>query len=170
MLFRSVGLQVPNIIFANNHKSTLVIGVALSGFLFGGCGPAPATRQGNSEQLLAFPAGIEVGFNYQSQHQYRSPLSGRWRQGDDLEAMVLRAIREANSEILVAVQELSLPSIAQALVNRHRQGIAVKVVLDNNYSTPWSEQHPVDLNPHQRLRQSQLQASGGPDEIGRAHV
>jgi phosphatidylserine/phosphatidylglycerophosphate/cardiolipin synthase-like enzyme len=79
--------------------------------------------------------------------------------------MVLRAIREANSEILVAVQELSLPSIAQALVNRHRQGIAVKVVLDNNYSTPWSEQHPVDLNPHQRLRQSQLQASGGPDAV-----
>lgn len=79
--------------------------------------------------------------------------------------MVLRAIHEANSEILVAVQELSLPSIAEALVRRHRQGISVRVVLDNNYSTPWSEQHSVDLSPHQRLRQTQLQALGSPDAV-----
>jgi phosphatidylserine/phosphatidylglycerophosphate/cardiolipin synthase-like enzyme len=111
------------------------------------------------------PAGIEVGFNHQSEHQYRSPLTGHWRQGHDLEAMVLRAIHEANSEILVAVQELSLPSIAQALVQRHRQGVRVKVVLDNNYSTPWSEQHSVDLSPHQRLRQTQLKALGSPDAV-----
>jgi phosphatidylserine/phosphatidylglycerophosphate/cardiolipin synthase-like enzyme len=79
--------------------------------------------------------------------------------------MVLRAIHEANSEILVAVQELSLPSIAEALVQRHRQGVRVKVVLENNYSTPWSEQHSVDLSPHQRLRQSQLKALGSPDAV-----
>ena len=79
--------------------------------------------------------------------------------------MVLRAINEANSEILVAVQELSVPSIAEALVKRHRQGVRVKLVLENNYSTPWSEQHPVDLSPHQRLRQNQLQALGGPDAV-----
>jgi phosphatidylserine/phosphatidylglycerophosphate/cardiolipin synthase-like enzyme len=79
--------------------------------------------------------------------------------------MVLRAINEANSEIFVAVQELSLPSIAEALVRRHREGVRVKVVLDNNYSTPWSEQHQIDLSPHQRLRQTQLQALGGPDAV-----
>jgi phosphatidylserine/phosphatidylglycerophosphate/cardiolipin synthase-like enzyme len=79
--------------------------------------------------------------------------------------MVLRAIHEANSEILVAVQELSLPSIAEALVQRHRQGIRVKVVLDNNYSTPWSQQHSIDLSPHQRLRQAQLKALGSLDAV-----
>jgi phosphatidylserine/phosphatidylglycerophosphate/cardiolipin synthase-like enzyme len=130
-----------------------------------GCGTAPATRAGKSSPSLPLPDGIEVGFNHQSEHQYLSPLTGRWRQGNDLEAMVLRAINQANSEILVAVQELSLPSIAEALVRRHRQGVSVKVVLDNNYSTPWSEQHSVDLSPHQRQRQTQLQSLGGPDAV-----
>jgi len=147
------------------YHPAVLISAALSGLVCVGCGPAPAAREGNSSPSLPLPAGIEVGFNHQSDHQYRSPLTGRWRQGDDLEAMVLRAINEANSEILVAVQELSLPSIAEALVNRQRQGVRVKVVLDNNYSTPWSEQHPVDLSPHQRLRQTQLQALGGPDAV-----
>jgi len=147
------------------YHPAVLISAALSGLVCVGCGPAPADREGNSSPSLPLPAGIEVGFNHQSEHQYRSPLTGRWRQGDDLEAMVLRAINEANSEILVAVQELSLPSIAEALVNRQRQGVRVKVVLDNNYSTPWSEQHPADLSPHQRLRQTQLQALGGPDAV-----
>jgi phosphatidylserine/phosphatidylglycerophosphate/cardiolipin synthase-like enzyme len=65
----------------------------------------------------------------------------------------------------VAVQELSLPEIARALVERHRQGLRVRVVLENTYSTPWSEQHPADLDPRQRQRRAQLQALGGGDAV-----
>jgi phosphatidylserine/phosphatidylglycerophosphate/cardiolipin synthase-like enzyme len=65
----------------------------------------------------------------------------------------------------VAVQELTLPRIAEALVARQRQGVRVRVVLENTYSTPWSEQHPADLNARERHRQAQLQALGGADAL-----
>jgi phosphatidylserine/phosphatidylglycerophosphate/cardiolipin synthase-like enzyme len=78
---------------------------------------------------------------------------------------VLQAIADARQESLVAVQELTLPLIAEALVARQRQGVRVRVVLENTYSTPWSEQHPADLTPRERHRQAQLQALGGADAL-----
>ncbi len=133
--------------------------------LLSGCGPAPASVDRPVERVLPLPAGVRVAFNHRELERYRSPVSGKWRQGDNLEDLVLEAVGEARQEILVAVQELSLPAVAQALIARHRQGVAVKVVLDNNYSTPWSRQHPADLNPHQRHRQEQLMALGQPDAV-----
>ena len=129
------------------------------------CGVAPAGVEGPAERDLPFPAGIRVAFNHNDGARYRSPVSGRWRQGDNLEALVEETIGEAREEILVAVQELSLPGVAQALIERHRAGVAVKVVLENTYSTPWSRQHPADLSPHQRQRQTQLMALGQPDAV-----
>lgn len=110
-----------------------------------------------------------MAFNHNIRNRYRSPITGRWRQGDDLEAFVLESIAAAEQEILVAVQELSLPRIAEALVERHRQGLRVRVVLENTYSTPWSRQHPADLNPRQRQRQAQLQALGWGDAVAILH-
>ena len=133
--------------------------------LLGGCGPAPAALSGGSPQALPLPAGIRVAFNHRGDSRYRSPISGQWRQGDDLEALLLESIREARQEILVAVQELSLPALAAALAERHRQGVRVRVVLENLYSAPWSQQHPVDLPPHQRQRQLQLEALGHGDAV-----
>jgi phosphatidylserine/phosphatidylglycerophosphate/cardiolipin synthase-like enzyme len=106
-----------------------------------------------------------VAFNHNTAQRYRSPVSGRWRQGDNIEAMILAAIAEARSEILVAVQEISLPQVATALVARRRQGVNVRVVLENSYSTPWSEQHAADLVPHQRQRHAQLLALGQGDAV-----
>ncbi len=133
--------------------------------LLSGCGPAPARFWGAEERPLPLPAGIRVAFNHREGPGYRSPVSGRWRQGDNLEAMVVEAIGAARREVLVAVQELSLPGVAEALIARHRQGVSVRVVLENTYSTPWSLQHPADLTPHQRHRQAQLRALGQPDAV-----
>jgi len=55
---------------------------------------------------------IQVVFNQREDSHYRSPISGQWRAGDNLEALILEAIGAARSEILVAVQELSLHAIA----------------------------------------------------------
>jgi phosphatidylserine/phosphatidylglycerophosphate/cardiolipin synthase-like enzyme len=129
-----------------------------------GCS-AQAQLIGLAPEPLPLPEGISVAFNHNPINRYRSPIDGRWRQGDDLEAFVLEGIAEARQEILVAVQELTLPRIAEALVARQRQGVRVRVVLENNYSTPWSEQHPADLTPRERHRQAQLQALGGPDAL-----
>ncbi|MDM7954333.1 MAG: phosphatidylserine/phosphatidylglycerophosphate/cardiolipin synthase family protein [Cyanobium sp. CZS 25K] len=133
--------------------------------MLAGCGPAPAALSGGSTKALPLPPGIRVAFNHRGESRYRSPISGQWRQGDDLEALVLESIREARRQILVAVQELSLPAVAEALAERHRRGVQVRVVLENLYSAPWSQQHPVDLPPHQRQRQQQLAALGQGDAV-----
>lgn len=130
-----------------------------------GCGIAPASRQGSPAAGLPLPPGIQVAFNHRGESRYRSPVSGHWRQGDDLEAMVLASIGEARHEILVAVQELSLSKVADALVAARGRGVRVAVVLENTYSQPWSQQHPADLTPHQRLRVEQLRVLGQGDAV-----
>ena len=122
---------------------------------------------------LTVPNGIDVGFNHRAVSRYRSQLSGAWRNGDNLEQMLINAINSAEKEILVAVQELSLPRIAESLVAASRLGVNVKVILENNYSTPWSQQHELDLSRHGRKRLQRLkveadQDQNGASEIGRA--
>lgn len=138
--------------------------LALLALLIGGCS-AEAELVGQAPAPLPLPDGISVAFNHNPNGRYRSPIDGQWRQGDDLEAFVLEGIASAREEILVAVQELTLPRIAEALVARQRQGVRVRVVLENTYSAPWSEQHPAGLTPRQRQRQLQLQALGGADAL-----
>ncbi len=137
----------------------------LASILVSGCGSATATLSGGAPADLRLPPGIRVAFNHRAEHRYLSPVSHRWRQGDDLEALLLESIRGARHEILVAVQELSLPRVAEALVARRRQGVRVRVVLENTYATPWSEQHPADLTPRQRRRRAQLEALGQGDAV-----
>ena len=129
-----------------------------------GCN-AEARLIGQPAPLLPLPAGIEVAFNHNPRHRYRSPVHGSWRQGDDLEAFLLESIQGAEQEILMAVQELSLPRIAEALVAKHQAGVTVQLVLENSYSTPWSEQHPADLTPRGRHRLAQMQALGHGDAL-----
>jgi phosphatidylserine/phosphatidylglycerophosphate/cardiolipin synthase-like enzyme len=154
------------ITMASWWASSLNVLIPLGLLGLGGCGPAPASLVGSNEQAaLPLPKDFQVAFNHREGHRYRSPVSGQWRQGDDMEAMVVRAIGEARQEVLVAVQELSLPEVAKALVDRHRQGVVVRVVMENTYSTPWSQQSLAGLSPHQRQRQAQLQALGQPDAV-----
>ena len=129
-----------------------------------GCS-ADAQLLGQSARPKPLPKGIELAFNHAETSRYRSPINGQWRQGDDLEAFVLASIQSARREILVAVQELSLPKLAEALAAKHREGLTVKVVLENTYSSPWSEEHPADLAPHQRTRHEQLKALGWGDAV-----
>jgi len=142
-------------------RLALLAGLAL----LSGCGNASASLSGGRPETLPLPNGIRVAFNHHASQRYRSPVSGRWRQGDDLEALILEAIAAARSDIQVAVQELSLPQVARALVDSQARGVRVRVVLENTYSSPWSDQHPAALAPHQRHRLAQLQALGQGDAI-----
>ena len=129
---------------------------ALGPLVLSGCS---ATGQviGEPPRPLALPPGISVAFNQRNDSHYRSPIHGEQRRGDNLEALLLQTIHSAKREVLVAVQELSLPAVAQALANQHRRGLQVRVVLENTYSTPWSAQHEAELSPHLRGRRRQLQ-------------
>lgn len=136
----------------------------LPALLLAGC-HARADLLGSPAPKRALPQGIEVAFNHNPETRYRSPITGDWRRGDDLEALLLDSIERADRQLLMAVQELSLPRVAEALARKHAQGVDVRVVLENSYSTPWSQQHDADLNPHQRRRNQQLRQLGWGDAV-----
>ena len=83
-----------------------------------------------------------------------------------MEAWLIEAIDGATKEVLVAIQELSLPRIAQALITAQQRGIRVAVVMGNNYRQAWSEQRPSRLNPRERQRWHQLNRLAESDRNG----
>ncbi len=81
---------------------------------------------------------IRVYFNHDRSAEFIEPYRSKTRLGDDLGARLIAAIAGAKIQIDVAVQELQLPSIADALVAKAQAGIKVRVILENNYSRPLS--------------------------------
>jgi phosphatidylserine/phosphatidylglycerophosphate/cardiolipin synthase-like enzyme len=145
------------------------VGVVALGLGLASCSATARVVGTPIQPQLPMPEGITVAFNHHGQQRYRSPITQQWRQGEDLEAFVLESLEQAQSEILVAVQELSLPRIAELLAAKHRQGVRVQVVLENTYSTPWSQEHRSTLAPHQLRRHDQLQALGWGDAVAILH-
>ncbi len=99
----------------------------------------------HSEQKpLALPQEplVQVYFNHTESSQYQETLRQQQRNGDDLEQQIITAISTSKFSVSVAVQELRLPKIAQALVERQKAGVKVRVVLENTYNHPWSESQP----------------------------
>ena len=131
------------------------LGWMAAALLCSGCSQAGSVV-GTAPADLAMPEQIDVVFNHNARSRYRSPLTGDWRNGDDMEAWLIAAIDAAHEEVLVAVQELSLPKVAQALIAAQQRGVHVAVVLENNYSQVWSEQRPSRLNQRDRQRWHQL--------------
>ncbi|MBV9390077.1 MAG: phosphatidylserine/phosphatidylglycerophosphate/cardiolipin synthase family protein [Chroococcidiopsidaceae cyanobacterium CP_BM_ER_R8_30] len=79
---------------------------------------------------------IQVYFNHEPSVEYTEPYRHQTRRGDDLEQEIIDTITAAKSTVDVAVMELRLPGIAQALVNRQKAGVKVRVILDKTYSHP----------------------------------
>ncbi len=98
---------------------------------------------------------IQVYFNHNPVESYRDPYRHFTRQGDNLEQIIVEQIESAKSQVDVAVQELRSPLIAKALRDRHRQGVKVRVILENTYSRPWSdysEPEVAQLDEHLQAR------------------
>ena len=133
--------------------------------LCSGCSQAGSVV-GKAPPDLTRPHQIDVVFNHNARSRYRSPLTGDWRNGDDMEAWLIDAIDGANEEVLVAVQELNLPKVAQALIAAQQRGIDVAVVLENNYSQAWSQLRPSRLNRRGRQRWHQLNRLADSDRNG----
>ena len=146
----------------NTHP---VLGLLLS-FAIAGC-TARASFRPLQDPRAPLPAGVELAFNHDTLRHYRSPTSGELREGSDLEGLIIDTIRRARSEVVVAVQELSLPGIAAALIERARAGVPVRVVVENTYRRPWSLLHPSELDAHGRDRLEQLAALADRNRDGR---
>lgn len=81
---------------------------------------------------------IQVYFNHNTAKgaDYTDPYRQIKRPGDNLEKIIIDQINTAQSTIELAVQELRLPLIAQALVKKQQAGVKVRVILENLYNKP----------------------------------
>jgi competence ComEA-like helix-hairpin-helix protein len=86
-----------------------------------------------------------VYFNHNPVTTYTDPYRQLTRPGDNLEQQIIDQIRAARSSIDVAVQELRSPLIAQALRDRQRAGIRVRVIIENSYNRPLSVLQTEDV-------------------------
>lgn len=88
---------------------------------------------------------VQVYFNQAQSHTYQDPYRDIERYGDDLEQQIIAVINQAQVSIDVAVHELNLPGIAQALAERSQAGVTVRVILEDTYSRSWSQFTPTEL-------------------------
>jgi phosphatidylserine/phosphatidylglycerophosphate/cardiolipin synthase-like enzyme len=81
---------------------------------------------------------IQVYFNQSEANVYTDPYRHIQRLGDDIEQVVIDAIDRSAVSVELAVQTLNLPRVAQALVRSAQRGVAVRVILENQYAYPTS--------------------------------
>jgi phosphatidylserine/phosphatidylglycerophosphate/cardiolipin synthase-like enzyme len=86
--------------------------------------------------VLAQHPLIQAYFNQSNDSRYTEPYRQQIRSGDHLEELITAAISSARSTVDIAVQEFRLPGIAQALANRQRSGIKVRLIVENLYNRP----------------------------------
>lgn len=96
--------------------------------------------QSSKQRLAPLPQDslIQVYFNNSESSEYQETYRQQIRLGDDLEKQIIDTISQAKSSVDVAVQELRLPKIAQTLAEKHKAGVKVRLILESNYSRPWS--------------------------------
>ncbi|MGF1576470.1 MAG: phospholipase D-like domain-containing protein [Cyanophyceae cyanobacterium] len=82
---------------------------------------------------------IKVYLNQSQANTYTDPYRQIYRHGDDLEQFILDQIGSAQQSIDMAIQELNLPLIAQALAQKQAAGIPVRVITENTYVRPWDQ-------------------------------
>jgi len=101
----------------------------------------PVVSQVSRPEPLPQDSAIQVFFNQSESQQYRNPYDEEpaLRDGDDLEAVIVDAIAQAQLTVDVAVQELRLPRVAQALIERQRGGVEIRVILENQYNQTLAE-------------------------------
>lgn len=106
-------------------------------------------RQGAAKPTLLQPLPqdplIQVYFNHSQAARYTEPYRHQTRPGDDLEHLLVEAIASARSTVDVAVHELNLPQVANALKERHQAGVQVRVIMENSYTRPLSSFTPQEV-------------------------
>lgn len=144
----------------------------LLAFVLGGLGlVCLGWQRGVRSHPLPQDTYIRVFFNQRASGGYREPYRRLRRPGDNLEQVLLDAIAQSTVSVDVAVQELNLPQMAQALIDRAQAGIRVRVILDNQYSDQWSQHNPAWIrqqDDHSRSKYENLFAFG--DINGDGHI
>ncbi|MBF2064202.1 MAG: DUF655 domain-containing protein [Calothrix sp. C42_A2020_038] len=98
---------------------------------------------------------IQVYFNHSETSEYQEAYRDKKRLGDDLEKQIVDTVKSAKSSVDIAVQELRLPGVAQAIVSQHQAGVKVRLIIENTYNRPWSSLSPQEvkkLQPRERQK------------------
>ncbi|MDP5017257.1 MAG: phospholipase D-like domain-containing protein, partial [Dolichospermum sp.] len=105
-------------------------------FTLTGCQQVKSSNQ----RLAPLPQDplIQVYFNNSQSSEYQETYRQQTRLGDDLEKQIVDTISQAKFTVDIAVQELRLPKVAQILAEKHKSGVKVRLILESNYSRPWS--------------------------------
>ncbi len=125
-------------------KSTrTILGLLLLPLLLLGCQGKQLANPDAIVKLNKLPAlpqdpEIQAYFNHSEAAEYQERDRSLTRPGDDLEQILIATIATAKTDIQIAVQEFRLPRIAKALADRAQAGVKIQVVLENQYSTPYS--------------------------------
>ena len=106
--------------------------------------PAPAKL----DRIPALPQDplIQTYMNHNEAAEYTELDRPITRSGDNLEQTIIDGINSAQTTLQIAIQEFRLPRIAQALADRARAGVKVSVILENQYSTPYSSFTPAQIS------------------------
>ncbi|MGL4377158.1 MAG: DUF655 domain-containing protein [Microcoleaceae cyanobacterium] len=102
---------------------------------------------------------VQVYFNQSQGSSYKEPYRQLTRPGDNLEQVIIDTITSSQFTVDVAVQELRLPKISHALLQRHQAGVKVRVIVENTYRRPWSRFSAADLaklSPRERDRYNEF--------------
>jgi PLD-like domain len=104
--------------------------------IFGKSSTVAIELQINQSSLPQHPK-IQNYFNYNPVNTYTDSYRKIARQGDNLEAVILEQIASAKKSIDLAVQVVTLPSIAQTLVEKHKAGVKVRWITEDSYVYQW---------------------------------
>jgi competence ComEA-like helix-hairpin-helix protein len=109
--------------------------------------PRPYPQEPELPTLAPLPQHprIRVVFNQSRESTYRDPYRQIRRYGYNLEELIISQIRSARQSVDIAVQELNLPLIAQALVERRQAGIPVRFITENTYVRAWHQLTPAEV-------------------------
>ncbi len=112
-----------------------------------GCQTDRPTPIAEIKTLPALPQdnAIQVYFNQSEASDYQEADRNLTRSGDNFEQILITTIATAKTDIKIAVQEFRLPRIAKALADRAQAGVRIQVVLENQYSTPYSRLTPDQI-------------------------
>ena len=103
-------------------------------------------------------AGVKAYFNHNPKASYSEPYRNITRQGDNLEQVILDNIEKAKKSIFIAVQELRLPLVAQALVKKKAEGLDVRVVLEHDYNYTVIGQRDSQEDQYEATKLNELKA------------
>lgn len=124
----------------------IIATVAIAGLALQLRQPNRATVGLKSLPPLPQDPAIQVYTNQNPAQEFTDRYRQQQRFGDDLEQIIIDAIKQAESSIEIAVQEIRLPGIAKALRDRQQAGIPVRVVIENTYNRPDSAYSTVELD------------------------